>query len=230
MTESGAFRRVRSRRVAVATAGTGAALIIATAVLVPTETIAAFADNVFAGAGFSTGTFGIESSLNKNDGYTNHSDSPLSLTVDTPISLAPGDVAYSGLFIRRSSDTNELARVTVSNPVDAGGSSTELWNEHLTFVAKAAGAVGTTQCDNSMNENLDHWDFLFDSGTFAAPERVNDASFTLGQSISGFPAGEPYIVCFEFTLDPDVVTAAPEANGQSVNPTWTFTAESVPQP
>lgn len=226
MTESGSTRRLRSHRVALAAAGTGAAIIAAATVMATTQTIAGFADSVWAGAGFSAGSFGIESSLNQGGPYENHSGSPLTLNFGTPITLAPGEVSYAGLYIRRAPGVDDYADVTVSGPTGESESSTALWNDHLTFVAKFAPVAGTgADCDAEINENP-YWEPLYNSSAFGNPVPEPGGTFTLGESVPGLPAGEPYMVCFEFTLDEDVVTEAPEANGESVHPTWTFTAES----
>lgn len=227
MTEPGFLRRLRSRRAALTTVGAGAALIAAATVLAPTETIASFADNVWAGAQFNAGSFGIESSLTQDGSYENHSDSPLTLNFGTPITLAPGEVSHAGFYIKRTSGTEDYADVTVSGPAGESDSSTALWGEHLTFVAKVAPAPSSdTACDADIhNENSD-WVPLYNSTTFAAAQPVQGASFRLGEGSTEFTEGEPYMVCFEFSLSADVVTEAPETNGHSVSPMWTFTAES----
>lgn len=227
MTEPGLLRRLRSRRVALAAGGGGAAVMAAATVMAPTETIASFADNMWAGARFNVGSFGIESSLIDEDhDYANNSESPLVLNFDVPITLTPGEVSYSGFYIRRTPGIDDYADVTVSGPTGESESSTALWNDHLTFVAKFAPVAGTgTDCDDDIHENP-AWEPLYNRGTFDNPQPVPNAIFTLGEGWTGFRDGEPYMVCFEFTLDEDVVTEAPDVNGESVNPTWTFTAES----
>lgn len=232
MTEPGTLRRLRSRRIALAAAGIGAAVIAAGTVVAPTETIAAFTDNVWASAGFGAGSFGVESSSAWDGDYKNHSESPLVLNFDTPITLTPGEVAYAGFYIKRTSGTDDYADVTVSGPVSEPDIEKALWSSHLTFLAKAAPAPSAdTVCDANIHDVSSEWEPLYNSGSFASPQQpAPDAGFRLGEGSTEFTDGEPYMVCFEFTLDPNVVTAAPEANGESVNPTWTFTAESVPQP
>lgn len=228
MTEPGSTRRLRSRRVALTAAGTGAAVVAAVAIWVPTDTIASFADNVWAGAGFGTGTFGIESSLEQTGTYANHSEGePLVLNFGTPISLMPGETTYEAVYLRRSErdPTDDYAVVSVSGPTGAEQSWDSLWDDHITFAAAVTPAVTTASCDgDSIDSDDPNWIDLYESGTLAGPARVDGATFTLGEPVlPQLPAGEPYMVCFEFALSEDVDSGA---NGQSVYPVWTFTAES----
>lgn len=229
MTEPGSSHRLRSRRVALTAAGTGAAVVAAMAIWGPTDTLASFGDDVWAGSWFGTGTFGIESSLEQNGAYANHSEAePLVLNFGTAISLMPGETAYEALYLRRTErePTADHAVVSVSGPSGAEQSWDALWDEHITFRARVAPATGTTSCNSSsMNSNNPFWTDLYTSGTLAAPARVEDATFTIGPRIDGFPGftGDPYIVCFEFSLSGNVDSGS---NGQSVYPVWTFTAES----
>lgn len=131
MTESGFPRRLRSRRVALAAAGTGAAVIAAATVALPTETVASFADNVWAGAGFSAGSFEIESSETYDGDYSSHgANSPLVLegspdiftvSYSTPITLTPGGVSYAPVYLRTSPETANPATVTLEPPQQRGG-------------------------------------------------------------------------------------------------------------
>lgn len=231
MTEPGSTRRLRSRRVALTAAGTGAAVVAAVAIWVPTDTIASFADNVWAGAGFGTGTFGIESSLERTGTYANHSEGePLVFNFGTPISLMPGETTYEAVYLRRTEGepTDDYAVVSVTGPVGAEQSWDSLWDEHITFRAKAAPAAGTTSCNSgSMSGNNPFWTELYRSGTLDSPA-VQDSTFTIGPQIDRYPSftGDPHIVCFEFTLSEDVDS---DSNGRSVYPVWTFTAESQQQ-
>lgn len=232
MTENGFLRRLKSRRVALVAAGAGAAVIVAATVAVPTGTVASFVDEVWAGEGFSAGTFsGIESSQSRTGTYVKTSESgPLQLT--TPISLVPGETAYAAVYLQRTDrePTDPHAVVSISGPTGADESWDSLWNTHITFRAKAAPATGTTSCDRSSSE---YWTELYESSKLATPQRSvdaegNDTTFTLGQLFEGssFYTGDPYIVCFGFTLSENADSGS---NGKSVYPVWTFTAESQEQ-
>lgn len=225
MRKTGTKLQPRPRRVLIILTGI-LAVAVTLATISRSETVAAFTDNVWAGAGFSTGSFGIESSLtNVPEDFDSHSDSPLVLNFDTPITLTPGQTSYAGFYVRRTPGTTEYADVTVSGPTGAGIPPAILWSSYLTFVAKVSPVATTgTTCSADMNQNP-AWQPLYNAGTLAIPQPANDAKFTLGESSAEFQAGEPYMVCFEFALNANVVSDAPQANGESVHPTWTFTAK-----
>lgn len=218
MTAPGAYRRKGARRALLATAGVGA-VVVATTVAAPTETIAAFRDDVFAGAGFSAGAFGIQSSAVFDDsGFGDHVENPVAM-VTTPVTLAPGGTSYAHVYLRTIPNSEFDATVSLAKPKNESAGGEALWDTHIMYRAIAVSADSSTTCNR---------DLL--AGPGGTPI-VNPAS-TLGGTPSGLPAfrlpalGGKTMACFEFTLDPSVVTEAPEANGRSVTPTWTFTAES----
>lgn len=237
MTQPSTSNRLRSHRIKLAAAGMGLTLVASAVVATPTETIAAFTDNVWAGSWFiGTSTFGIESSLKYGEDYTSHPDDSSALEFGPSISLLPGQTEYAGLFIKRAPNTNDHALVHVSGPTQGTGTSNLLWESpHLSFLAKYAPAATTgaenasDRCGPDIHTNPAFED-LYTSGTFPSPNPDTNASFTLGEPVGGLPNGEPYIVCFEFTLDDDVVTGPAAVNGQTIRPIWSFNAESVAQP
>lgn len=238
---TGFHRRFRSRRVAVAAAGVSAVVVATAVIATPTETIAAFTDDVWAGAGFSASKFGVEISLiNSDEEYGDHPEGdPLILkeeatgggfTFDPPVKLIPGEVTYAGFYIRRTPGTEDHAKITMSPPSQGTGTSATLWSGYLTYSAHYAplAGAGTTKCENmDLTPRPQGWRDLHATTTFANAPGFNP-TFTVGEGITTADDGDPLLVCFRFELDSGIVTLAPSANGESVYPTWTFTADSVP--
>lgn len=239
MTGADSFRRrMRSRRVALASAGLGAALVAAPITQGSTETIAAFTDSVFASAGFSAGKFGVQTSLTNIDSdYSDHSGNPLVLheegedgfTFTPPIAVSPGGISYAGFYIRRTPETEDLADVTISLPARDDNSSETLWNNYLTYSVHYAPAAeaGEARCSHiDSAPGPSGWQDLVASRSFGNSTPLSNGTFTLGELATESADGDPLIVCFRFALDSSIVTGSPSANGQSVYPTWTFTSES----
>ena len=214
---SDAGGRSRTRRAFLASAGVGA-VAVAAVVAGPTETVAGFTDSIFAGGGLSASSFGIQSSAVFDDsGFDDHSDPPVAM-VTTPVTVAPGGTSYAPVYLRTTTGTGLAATVSMSQPAP-GSSNSTLWNTYIQYRAKAIAADSGTTC-NAALLNAGGGTHIVNAGTTLAATPPSLPSFDLQAK-----GGDKVMVCFEFTLLSDVVTGAPSANGQSVTPTWTFTAE-----
>lgn len=201
----------------MASAGAVAVVVVA-AVAAPTETVAGFTDSIFAGGGLSASSFGVQSSAVFDDsGFDDHVDDPVAM-VTTPVTVAPGGTSYAAVYLRTNPGTDQAARVSMSQP-EIGSSNSDLWNTYIEYHAKAVAADSGTTCDTALFD-AGVGTQIVNSGTTLAGTPPSLPTFDLGAN-----GGVKVMVCFEFALLSSVVTGAPSANGQSVNPTWTFTAE-----
>lgn len=215
---SDAGGRSRTRRAFLASAGVGA-VAVGAVVAGPTETVAGFTDSIFAGGRLSASSFGIQSSAVFDDsGFDDHTDAPVAM-VPTPVAVAPGGTSYAPVYLRTTPGSSLAATVSMSQ-LGQGAFHAALWNTYIQYRAMAVTAQSGTTCNAAL--------FTAGGGT-----QIVNAGTTLAGTPSSLPTfdldangSEKVLVCFEFHLLPGVVTGAPSANGQSVTPTWTFTAES----
>lgn len=235
MTDTGPLRRLRSRRVALVAAVAGAAGVAAATFSAPMETVATFADDVWAGAGLTAGGFGIQSAEQFNGTYSQTSpehpflftgsSAPGTVEFTTPIALQPNAVSYARVFLRTTPGTTKNASVTLKPPTMRGGAESndpELWNQYVTYGARAVLSNGATHCDDVFSRN--EGALLYPNGTKLSS--TSNAASTI--PLAG-AAGDQFMVCFRFTLDSGVVAGSPSSNGKSVNPMWEFNGvESAP--
>ena len=236
MIRNGTPRLARSTRVILAGLGAGAAAVALTSVAEPTETLAAFADDVLVGAGFSTGRFGLETSLTGADGTFGDgtrnlvgSTAPGTVAFSTPISLGPGGTSYAPVYLRTSPDTTGNALVSISSAAKRSGgdfpTNDALWGAtstpakpgFITYSARALPATASTTC------NADVWNDAGATQLFAPGSALSAPApkVTLELAAAG---GSTVMVCLRFSLDAHVATAAPSGtNGAAVHPVWTFT-------
>lgn len=242
MTMTGRFHRLTSRRLALAAAGVGAAVVATVSVLGPTETVASFADDVWARTtGFTASQFRIQSSLTASGTYADNtavnplelpgSTTPGTVAFSTPIALAPGATSYAPVYLRTSPGTAKNAVVSISTAAKRSGvtSNDALWGTTVApitpgFITYAARAVPTT---TSSTCNATVWSSSQGTELYAGSSALSAAApaatFTLASA-----AGSTHMVCFRFTLASNVATAAPAGtNGASVYPVWTFTGNQA---
>lgn len=235
MASTGLPHRLKSRRLLIAAAGVGAAVLVALSAVGPSETVASFADNVWSRTtGLSASQFGIQSSTTLNGTYADYAaESPLELpgssnpgTVDfsTPIALTPGATAYAPVYLRTSPGTAKNATVSISAAAKRSGitSNESLWNTHVTYAARV---VPTT---TSANCNATVWSSSQGSSLYPPGSALSSPAPATTFTLSSAPTSR-YMVCFRFTLASNVATAAPAGtNGASVYPVWTFTGIQAP--
>lgn len=239
MTGSGKVRRLRLKG-AITAVGVGAAAIAIGTLAAPTETLASFADNVWAGGQFSTGKFGLQTSLTANGPFSDGpkdlmgSTTPGTVSFSTPIALAPGATSYAPVYLRTSEGTTTNATVGISTAAQRPGmtSNSALWGTtspiapgFITYAARAVPVPNHTsppQCGSGVfSTPTSTW--LFGNGT---NNPSNVALSTASTATQTFPlsaaATSTYMVCFRFALASSV-TGTTSANGASVYPVWTFT-------
>ncbi|MDV6298804.1 hypothetical protein R3P82_06715 [Dietzia maris] len=224
MTGTGNLRRVRAKG-AIAAIGLGTAVIAATTLAAPSETLASFADNVFAGGQFLTGRFGLQTSLTAegpfSDGPTNlpGSTNPGTVAFSTPIALTPGATSYAPVYLRTTSNTTSSARVGISTPAK-GTSNTALWGTPpsspglITYAARAVPTMISSTCNAAV--------WTGSQGDQLYPPNSPFYASTASTFILDAAAETTYMVCFRFTLASNVTSAPAGTNGASVYPVWTF--------
>lgn len=243
MTATKPLRRFASRRVALAAAGVGAVVVAAATIATPTETVAAFADNVWAGAGFTAGGFSIRSAESFNGTYQQKSvtnpqiltgsANPGTIPFTTPINLAPGTASYAAVFLQTTPGTTKNATVSVQAPFKRSSqdppvtpdpqypTDENLWNTHLTFGARAMLASSSSTCNESVFTSQQGV-LLFSNGTKFTASAASANSFTLAAA-----AGNQFMVCFRFHLATSV-TSSTNSNGKSIYPVWIFNGTPTP--
>lgn len=214
------------RRVIAGLAGTAVLAGTALAVL-PEETVAAFTDNVWAGAGgFEAAMFGfgVEGSLNGST-WGDHSTmesamelegstAPGTVQFATPISLYPGRTSYAPLWLRTATESGAAeVSMTAAQRQPTPSSHATLWDNYVTYSVRAI--ASSVSCGPTV--------FSETQGT----ELVVSSTLKSGTPATAFtlPAGaeDPVQMCFSFTLSNDVINGDSSANGQAVYPYWTFT-------
>lgn len=211
--------RPRPPRGAIAAAG-GLGLVLALAGVSQTETVAAFADSVWAGGTFNvTETVDLESSRERTQNYADHDNENALEVFSAPLSLFPGQTKYAHFYIRT---TNSSAAATVlmshaDNAPTPGTAASSLWATYIKYGARAVGASADPACSAAFGSN---------SGTVLVPSGAGlGATPTLPFDLQA--AGESTIkVCFEFTLLNSAISANPSVNGAKVEPIWAFTGEA----
>lgn len=209
---------------------------LAAAVMVPRfqQTDASFVDNVWSSASFTAATLSIEESAD-NAVWTNQSttSSPLflrsgrtQLSVAVPLDLQPGVETFVPVYLRTSAGTVsstgavDLA-MSAAQQLRGQSSNAELWDTYIAYRARFFQTAPAT-CDAT----------TLTTGTevIAAQSHMNTAptptAATLQLTTGADPAtpGTAAMVCFGFTLDSTIATAAPHTAQQSIYPYWTFTA------
>lgn len=211
------------RRAALAAAG-GLGLVLALAGVSQTETVAAFADSVWAGGTFNVAEIvDLESSRELAQEFADHDSENALEMFSTPLSLVPGQTEYAHFYIR-TTDNSAAATVSMSSANNAPSSGTPgsaLWATYIKYGARAVDASADPACSAVFGANP--------LGTVLVPSEAG-----LGTTPTvpfDLPAvGENTIkVCFEFSLLNSAVTANPSVNGATVEPTWTFTGEASAQ-
>lgn len=223
---------LRSRRGVVAVTAVAAA-VIAVVSAGPTETLAEFADDVWAattGAGLSAAKFGIEGSLDNSE-FGDHpaigsaaelqaSSDPDTVAFASPISLFPGKTTYSRLYLRTTA-ASSAATVSMSAAQKQASptSDTALWDTYVTYGVRAVPTTTSETCDASV--------FSQSKGSVMYPVA---SKLTLAAPATTFNlstnGGSTTMLCFAFSLDTNVSAGAPSSNGESVYPYWTFTGQS----
>lgn len=161
-----------------------------------------------------------------------------STSFTAPVTLAPGQTTYLPVYLRTSPDTESDAIVSVSQAHDGGADHSEahtppaIWGSPDTPGLATYGAR-IQQLDDPANPPACEATF-FDQHSPDATDLVDGlvpmaaAAPTTQFALAG-EAGNTYMVCFRFHLDPRVVTESPEANGAPFQPSWTFTGEAMDQ-
>lgn len=203
-------------------------------VATPAETVASFADGVWAKGGFSAATFDVQSSLTAGGTFSDHeAANPLELrggataVFSTPISLTPGSTSYAPVYLRTSPSTTKWATVVMSAAAkkSVGTSNAALWGSAgtpftpglITYAARAVPTTSSENCDASV------WgasplgiELVAPNSALSSPPTAS--TFTLAPA-----AGSTQMVCFRFTLASNVTSAPAGTNGASIYPVWTFT-------
>lgn len=204
----------------------------------PTETVASFADDVWAKtAELTASQFRIQSSLAVSGPYTDHtagspldlpgSTSPGTVTFATPIALTPGATSYAPVYLRTSPGTAKNATVSTSTAAKRSGvtSNDALWGStsapvtagFVTYAARVVPTTTSSTCNATVWSSSQGTELY--AGSSALSAAAPAATFTLTAG-----AASTQMVCFRFTLASNVATMAPAGtNGASVHPVWTFT-------
>lgn len=221
VSSSGSPSRPRARRAAVAAAG-GLGLVLALAGVSQTETVAAFADSVWAGGTFNVAeVVDLESSPELNGTFADHDSENALELFSTPLSLVPGQTKYAHFYIR-TSGLSTAATVSMSSATNAPAASAPeiaLWATYIKYGALAVDANADPDCGTAFSANPQGTVLVQSgSGLGSAPSATFDLLATGENTIR---------VCFEFSLLGSAVTASPSVNGASIEPTWTFTGEAL---
>ncbi|WP_167132168.1 SipW-dependent-type signal peptide-containing protein [Paramicrobacterium chengjingii] len=164
-------------------------------------TVAAWNDSEFAQGTFSASTFGIVGATNGVD-FSEHPDaaSAAALTFTAPFdAMSPGSTAYAAYSVQTTADSTVGGTVALSA---ASGNSTGL-GQWLTYSVRT---IAGADCNAT---------------TFAGGESVaTDGTATRTLSSGG---SDQVNYCFAITLPAGTPN---EAQGTSVDASWTFTATS----
>lgn len=177
-------------------------------------------------------------------------------TFTPAVTLTPGQTTYLPLYVRTSPDTESDAIVSVSQAQNGrtGDSYAHtplaIWGApdapgYATYGARVQpldDPASPPECaaeyfDGNSTEATD-----LIGGTTAAPAAdaanapapaaglvpMTAAAPTTRFALEG-EAGNTYMVCFRFHLDPRAITESPELNGAPFQPSWTFTGEAMDQ-
>lgn len=208
----------------------------------PTETVATFADDVWAKTSDLTASqFGIQSSLAVSGPYGDHTaGSPLDLpgstdpgtvAFATPIALTPGATSYAPVYLRTSPGTAKNATVSISAAAKRPGvtSNDALWGStsapvtagFVTYSARVVPTTTSSTCNATVWSSSQGTQLYADNSALSATAPA--ATFTLTSA-----PRSTQMVCFRFTLAPNVASVAPAGtNGASVYPLWTFTGNQA---
>lgn len=216
MTTSRHTDRSRRRRATLVAAGALGA-VIALTMTSRSDTVASFTDSVTSGGAFNVDqTVDLEGSTTPDGGFSSHESVENALEFAPSITLLPGETTYSPLFLRTSA-LSSSALVTMGRAENAPTATNDLWSTYLTYGARAVPLPDnptSVTCDGSTFDRVGAVD-LVPRGSDLGHEPAGD--FTLEAR-----AGSTTMVCFEFSLDSDVI-AEPSLNGSTVSPVWTFT-------
>lgn len=237
MSATDSSRNTRQRRRLQLVVVVSAVAVAMLALLIPLtkDTVASFADDVFAGGslGASEGVQIVSSTDNANftDQSTTNpqilsgSSNPGTVAFTTPIKLAPGGKSYAPLYLRTREGTfqatTKMDRAVQRSPSTSFPTDSNLWNTYVRYQARAMPTSTNSQCNAAVFANNLGVPLVAADTSISAT--VPNTSFVLPAGQNGAP-GASWLVCFEFTLASGV-TASPSSNGKSVFPYWIFNGQ-----
>lgn len=174
-------------------------------------TLAAWSDDVWAGAQFSAGTFSVQSSPSGEPGtfldYSTEQDSlPLDFQVDTE-NLGPGDTVAAPMVIRIAAGSSYDATVTLDTAASSGENAA-----HFTYGLSTVDAAADCTTAETGTE-------LVPSDT-SMTSIAGDPTFSLDRGTESTP-GPEIALCFRVTAGEELI------QGESASALWQFVASSV---
>lgn len=173
-------------------------------------TLAAWTDQVWAGAEFSAGVFNVETSPTGAEGsYREHPTQNDALELEFEVraaNLSPGDSVAAPLVLRLDADTTYAATVVLESVSPSGSNAPHL--SYSIVRVPTASACAPNATGQSVGSGA----------TLAAVSNPVPFSLTPG---AGSAAGDPVALCFRVTAGSGLL------QGQGATGQWRFVATSV---